>query len=98
MTMILHQMRHGRQDNHATNHARRAETSKARHSRGHGELRCWLPSGPWGRVGNAYALWFMRLLRGLPHSRLLPKLSPLTGLPCMNLPDMIGLFRLRAVV
>jgi hypothetical protein len=58
---------------------------------------CWLPSGQWNRVGNSCGLWFMRLLgRGLPYSRLVPKLPPLSGLRCIILPDMIGLFRLRA--
>jgi hypothetical protein len=35
MMMILHQIRHGRQDNHATNHVRCAETSRAKQSRRH---------------------------------------------------------------
>jgi hypothetical protein len=35
MMMILHHMRHGRQDNHATNHVRCAETSRAKQSRKH---------------------------------------------------------------
>jgi hypothetical protein len=33
--MILHQVRHGRQDNHATNHVRCAETSRSKQSRRH---------------------------------------------------------------
>jgi hypothetical protein len=44
-------------------------------------------------------LWTLvqRLLgRGLRYSRLFPKLPTLSGLPCTVLPDMIGLFRLRA--
>jgi hypothetical protein len=35
MMMILHQVRHGRQDNHATNHIKCAETSRAKQSRRH---------------------------------------------------------------
>jgi hypothetical protein len=35
MMMILHQVRHGRQDNHATNHVRCAETSRSKQSRRH---------------------------------------------------------------
>jgi hypothetical protein len=33
--MILHQVRHGRQDDHATNHVRCAETSRAKQSKRH---------------------------------------------------------------
>jgi hypothetical protein len=35
MMMIIHQVRHGRQDNHATNHVRCAETSRAKQSTRH---------------------------------------------------------------
>jgi hypothetical protein len=35
MMMILHQVRHGRQDNHATNHVRCAATSRSKQSRRH---------------------------------------------------------------
>jgi hypothetical protein len=39
--MKLHQVRHGRQDNHATNHVRCAETSRAKQSRRHIETTRW---------------------------------------------------------
>jgi hypothetical protein len=39
MMMILHQVQHGRQDNHATNHVRCAETSRAKQSRKHIEAK-----------------------------------------------------------
>jgi hypothetical protein len=39
MMMILHQVRHGKQDNHATNHVRCAETSRAKQSRRHIEAK-----------------------------------------------------------
>jgi hypothetical protein len=39
MMMILHQMRHKRQDNHATNHVRCTKTRKAGQSRRHIESK-----------------------------------------------------------
>jgi hypothetical protein len=39
MMMILHQMRHGRQDNHATNHVRCTKMRKAGKSRRHIEAK-----------------------------------------------------------
>jgi hypothetical protein len=39
MMMILHQMRHGRQDNHATNHIRCTKARKAGQSRRHIEAK-----------------------------------------------------------
>jgi hypothetical protein len=39
MMMILHQMRHGRQDNHVTNHVRCTKTRKAGQSRRHIEAK-----------------------------------------------------------
>jgi hypothetical protein len=39
MMMISHQMRHGRQDNHATNHVRCTKTHKAGQSRRHIEAK-----------------------------------------------------------
>jgi hypothetical protein len=39
MMMILHQVRHGRQDNHATNHVRCAATSRSKQSRWHIEAK-----------------------------------------------------------
>jgi hypothetical protein len=39
LMMILHQVRHGRQDNRATNHVRCAKTSKTEQSRKHIEAK-----------------------------------------------------------
>jgi hypothetical protein len=39
MMMIIHQVRHGRQDNHSTNHVRCAETSMSKQSRRHIEAK-----------------------------------------------------------